>query len=76
MLRPGDRFQSAQDFYATLQRCLAGLPPDRRLAEVEILDDHERRALAELGGLGRGQVRPPRLIREPCHRVVILSDGD
>jgi serine/threonine protein kinase len=23
---PGDRFQSAQEFYATLQRCLAGLP--------------------------------------------------
>ena len=23
---PGDRFQSAQDFYTTLQRCLAGLP--------------------------------------------------
>ena len=51
---------------ATAARCLAGLPPDRRLAEVEILDDHERRAVAELGGLGRGQVRPPRLI----HRVV------
>jgi amino acid adenylation domain-containing protein len=38
---------------ATARRRLAELGPDRRLAEIEILDDGERRAIAKLGGLGR-----------------------